>query len=170
MRIAYVSLPGPGNTDRFVAALAQALEKAGLRLAGCVQTNRDRPGRTKCDMDLRVLPDGPVIRISEDRGALAQACRLDPGALEQAVLEAGRRLDGADCLIVNKFGKREAEGKGLVPLIAEALERGLPVLVGVNGLNLPQLHAFAGDAATALPADLAAAADWCLAGRLADAG
>jgi hypothetical protein len=57
-------------------------------------------------------------------------------------------------LIVNKFGKREAEGKGLVPVIVEALEMGLPVLIAVNGLNFAAFLAFAGEEVTALPGDL----------------
>ena len=46
---------------------------------------------------------------------------------------------------MNKFGKREAEGKGLVPVIAEVLQRGLPVLIGANWLNLAAFLTFAGE-------------------------
>jgi nucleoside-triphosphatase THEP1 len=164
MRIAYVSLQGRGRTDQLIAEVADRLTADGLRLAGTVQSNHERPNRKKCDMDLRVLPDGPVVRISEDRGDLARGCILDSGALEQTVHEVERRLDGADILIVNKFGKREAEGKGLAPVIAEALHRGLPVLVGVNGLNLAALLSFAEEEIQGLPTSAEAVADWCLAG------
>ncbi|CAN1574872.1 Protein of unknown function DUF2478 [Paracoccaceae bacterium] len=164
MRIAYVSLQGRGRTDQLIAEVADRLTAEGLRLAGTVQSNHERPNRKKCDMDLRVLPDGPVVRISEDRGELARGCILDSGALEQTVHEVERRLDGADILIVNKFGKREAEGKGLAPVIAEALHRGLPVLVGVNGLNLAALLSFAEEDIQGLPTNAEAVADWCLAG------
>ena len=164
MRIAYVSLQGRGRTDQLIAEVADMLTARGLRLAGTVQSNHERPDRKKCDMDLQVLPDGPVVRISEDRGELARGCILDSGALEQTVHEVERRLDGADILIVNKFGKREAEGKGLAPVIAEALHRGLPVLVGVNGLNLAALLSFAEEDIQGLPTNAEAVADWCLAG------
>jgi nucleoside-triphosphatase THEP1 len=163
MRIAYVSLQGRGRTDALVAEVAERLAARGLRLAGTVQSNHERPDRRKCDMDLRVLPDGPTLRISEDRGDLARGCTLDSGALEQTVFEVERRLDGADILIVNKFGKREAEGRGLVPVIAEALHRGMPVLVGVNGLNLAAFLAFAGEEIEGLPTNAEAAAAWCVA-------
>ncbi|WP_136646170.1 DUF2478 domain-containing protein [Tabrizicola sp. YIM 78059] len=164
MRIAYVSLQGRGRTDQLIAEVANRLAARGLRLAGTVQSNHERPDRRKCDMDLQVLPDGPTLRISEDRGDLARGCILDSGALEQAVHEVERRLDGADILIVNKFGKREAEGRGLAPVIAEALHRGLPVLVGVNGLNLAALLSFAEEEIQGLPTSAEAVADWCLAG------
>ena len=75
------------------------LEGAGLRLAGTVQTNSENCDRGKCDMDLRVLPDGPSFRISQDLGAASRGCRLDAGALETAVVAvtgqvvADRRAD-----------------------------------------------------------------------------
>lgn len=163
MRLAHVSIGGRGETDRFLAAVAGRLDAAGVRLAGTVQTNLPRADRHKCDMDLRVLPDGPVVRISEDRGAAARGCMLDHGALEQTVAEVARRLDGAEVLIVNKFGKAESEGRGMIPVISEALARGVPVLVGVNALNLPLYLQFAADLSVALPADETAATEWCLA-------
>lgn len=162
MKIAYVTLQGRGRTDELIAAVAERLIERGLRLAGTVQSNHDRPDRRKCDMDLRVLPDGPTLRISEDRGELARGCILDSGALEQTVFEVERRLDGADILIVNKFGKREAEGKGLVPVIGEALHRDIPVLVGVNGLNLAAFLAFAGEDIEGLATCPDSVTDWCL--------
>jgi hypothetical protein len=165
MKLAYVSLQGRGRTDALIAEVAARLQAQGARLAGTVQSNHDRPDRRKCDMDLSVLPDGPTLRISEDRGDLARGCTLDSGALEQTVHEVQMRLDGAEILIVNKFGKREGEGKGLVPVIAEALGRGMPVLVGVNGLNLAAFLAFAGNETVGLRADLDCIADWCLASR-----
>lgn len=165
MKLAYVSLQGRGRTDALLMAVAARLTAQGERLAGSVQSDLERPDRRKCDMDLSILPDGPVVRISEDRGALARGCRLDVGALEQTLHEVQKRLDGAEILIANKFGKREAEGRGLVPAIADALERGLPVLVGVNGLNLAALLAFAGSDVVGLAADTESVAAWCMAGR-----
>jgi len=170
MRLGHISISGRGEIDRFLSAVVGALEAGGVRLAGTVQTNIARADRTKCDMDLRVLPDGPVVRISEDRGALARGCMLDHGALEQTVAEVARRLDGAEVLIVNKFGKTESEGRGLVPVISDALARGMTVLVGVNGLNLPLYLDFAQGLSTTLPADAATVAEWCLKGATIHVG
>lgn len=160
MHIGYVSQAGRGATDRVLAAVVERLEQRSIHLAGTVQSNIERTARHVCDMDLRILPDGPTFRISQDLGAVATGCRLDSGALEQAVFEASRRLDGARILIVNKFGKSEAEGRGFRGLIAEGLARGLPVLVGVNGLNLPAFQEFAGDLARPLDADPERIVEW----------
>ena len=163
MSLGYVSLPGRGANDRFLAQVAARLQDRGLKLAGTVQTNIERADRTKCDMDIVVLPDGPVLRISEDRGNLARGCRLDAGVLEQAVAGVSRAMPGADLLIVNKFGKHEAEGRGFREVIAEALARGIPVLVGLNGLNLPAFEGFAGGLAVPLPPEEEALSAWVLA-------
>ena len=69
-------------------------------------------------------------------------------------------LEGADVLIVNKFGKHEAEGRGFRDTIALALERGIPVLVGANRLNEDALVEFTEAFAQRLPSDEDALLDW----------
>jgi nucleoside-triphosphatase THEP1 len=170
MRLGYVSLTGKGRTDLLLAEVVSLLEAARLPIAGTVQINVERSDRTVCDMDLRLLPEGPVVRISVDRGAGARGCRLDSGALEQSVPWVSKALDGAKLLVVNKFGKQEAEGRGLAPVIAEALQRGMPVLVGVNGSNLSPFLSFADGLATELEPDAASIAEWCLAAQVEPAG
>ena len=51
---------------------------------------------------------------------------------------------GADLLIVNKFGKHEAEGRGFRDVIAEAVAMDIPVLVGINALNRSAFESFCG--------------------------
>ena len=134
----------------------------GLRLAGTVQTNSERAGDPRCDMDVQVLPAGPVFRISQDLGRDARGCRLDPEGLEAAVAAvlAGMAAGRPDLLVVNKFGKHECLGRGFRPVIAEAVAEGIPVLVGVNALNLPELQAFVGDGLSVLPPDPEAVLRW----------
>lgn len=158
--IGYVSLPGRGATDAFLAEVVGLLRGRKVALAGTVQTNLARSKSHPCDMDLQVLPDGPVFRISQDLGAGSRGCRLNSGVMEEAVMAASLRLDGASALIVNKFGKLEAEGRGFVPVIVRAIERELPVLVGVNGLNLPSFLAFASGLAVELPTTVTDVVGW----------
>lgn len=165
IELGYVILPGRGRVDLLLADVVRRLEAHGVALAGTVQTNEHRNDRSLCDMDLRLLPDGPVVRISVDRGPEARGCRLDAGVLEQSAHWVSDAIQKAELLVVNKFGKREAEGKGLRAAIGEALELGLPVLVGVNGLNLPAFLDFADGMATSLTPDAAVITDWCLQAR-----
>lgn len=166
MRLGYTMAETRGGLDPLLEAVAARGAARGLRLAGIVQVNSDRPGCARCDMDARVLPDGPTIRISQSLGAEARGCRLDPEGLERAVAAADTRLaEGADLLLVNKFGKHEAQGRGFRAPIATALGMGIPVLVGVNAMNLDALIDFAGPLAERVPADVDALLDWALAGR-----
>jgi len=165
IELGYVILPGRGRVDLLLADVVKHLEAYGVALAGTVQTNEQRNDRALCDMDLRLLPDGPVVRISVDRGPEARGCRLDAGVLEQSALWISEAIQRAELLVVNKFGKQEAEGKGLRGAICEALDLGLPVLVGVNGLNLPAFLEFADGMATSLAPDAAGITDWCIEAR-----
>ena len=161
MKLAYTMAPGRGDTDLVLEQLAVDLTARGLRCCGTVQINSERVDAGPCDMDVRVLPDGAVLRISQDLGPQARGCRLDPAALEAAVAMVAATLSsGADLLIVNKFGKHEAEGRGFRNVIAEALAMEIPVLVGLNTLNRPAFENFAEGLAIQLPPEPAALMAW----------
>ena len=154
MKFGYIVTGVRGAGDITLSALATRLEMRRLRLAGTVQMNTDPTDDGRCDMDVRVLGGGPVIRISQSLGVGAMGCRLNPAALEQAVAEVASRLDDAvDLVLINKFGKHEAEGRGFRPLIADVLERGLPLLVAVNALNLEPFLDFSAGVAQELSGD-----------------
>jgi hypothetical protein len=161
MHLAFTMTADRGGTDPLLAAAAAALMARGVRLCGAVQENGSRPDIGPCDMDVRVLPGGPIVRISQNLGSGARGCRLDTGALETAVaLVEARLARGADAVIVNKFGKHEAAGRGFRTVIADALGRGLPVLVGVNALNREAFLDFAAGAAAELPPSVPALVGW----------
>ena len=137
MKIAYTMSPGRGDMDLVLARLSEHLAEAGLRTCGVVQINTEIGEGRHCDMDVKVLPEGPMIRISQSLGPESRGCRLDPEGLESAVGHVASRLaQGADVLIVNKFGKQEADGRGFREVIGEALASGVPVIVGVNGSHV----------------------------------
>ncbi|MCB1396925.1 MAG: DUF2478 domain-containing protein [Rhodobacter sp.] len=162
MQLAYTLAAGRGDTNLLLLGLARRLMARGLRLAGTVQINTDRADGGPCDMDVLVLPNGPVLRISQSLGRDSRGCRLDPSALEAAVGHVAASLDGAvDLLILNKFGKHEAEGRGFRPLIAEAALRGIPVLTGLNGLNRDAFQEFAGGLAVEVTPRAADLEAWC---------
>ncbi|WIY25567.1 DUF2478 domain-containing protein [Parasedimentitalea psychrophila] len=163
MLLAYVMTPDRGATDRLLSELADRLQAQGTALAGIVQTNTECHDSALCDMDVRVLPQGETIRISQSLGAQARGCRLDPSALELAVAQVSRSLQGEslpEVLIVNKFGKHEAEGRGMRPVIGEAMALGVPVISGVNTLNVEAFQEFAGGLAVAVEPRVEAMLDW----------
>jgi len=161
MKIAYTMAPGRGDTDLLLHGFATRALARGLRPAGTVQVNTECAGNGPCDMDVVILPEGVKIRISQSLGPEARGCRLDPDALESAVGQVDRALDnGADLLVVNKFGKHEAQGRGFREVIARAMEMEIPILVGANGLNKDAFVEFAGGYCQEIPPDGAALDAW----------
>lgn len=167
--IACVAAEGRGAVDRLFQEVAARLAAMGWNLAGAVQQNCDRDDDGECDMDIRVLPAGGTYRISQRLGRESQGCRLNPDALECAVAEAAGLWGAArpDLLIINKFGKMEGEGRGFRDLIARAAAEGVPVLLGVNGLNRAALEAFLGGPAPLVAAEVGAVLDWAAGQRAA---
>jgi hypothetical protein len=147
--------------DKFLAGWGYALRAAGLSVAGLVQLNTFERDPGKCDMAVEELFSGTVLQLSEDRGKEASGCRLDRSILTQA---AGLLLtaleDRPDILVLNKFGKVEAEGEGLRDALAKAVELGVPILVGVPFRNLDQWRLFAGDMAEECPVDSPLIQSW----------
>jgi nucleoside-triphosphatase THEP1 len=140
----------PIAADLLIAAVAQRAKAAGLKLAGVLQRDLQRPGRRRCDMDLIDLATGRIIRISEDRGNLARGCRMSTRALAEAagMVEHTIRTGSPDLVILNKFAKAEEQGGGMRDAIAASLYAGIPVLVGVGIPAIPSLEQFAGGLVT----------------------
>ncbi len=148
--------------DALLAQCAAGLVASGHRLGGIIQSNTHRHGRRRCDMYVKDLLGGDEIKISFDRGNEARGCRLDPDAFARIDAWVGRAvLERVDLLIINKFGREEAHGRGLRPAIAEALIAEIPLLIGVSTQNLCDFLNFVGDSATRLRADIEAITAWC---------
>jgi hypothetical protein len=132
--------------DRILSDLGYDLRAQGVAVQGLVQRNSFRRDRAKCDMELEELGTGRVFQLSKDRGALAGGCRLDREAIvaAAAVMAAGVEAN-CELLIVNKFGRSEAEGRGLRDVIADAACRSISTVVGVPRRNLEVWDRFVGE-------------------------
>ncbi|MBS8226455.1 DUF2478 domain-containing protein [Vannielia litorea] len=161
MRLGYILSEVRGEADRLLAGLATQLQAEGRVVAGVVQSRAPSQGAHPCDMELAVLPEGPGIEISQRLGGGARGCRLDTASLEEAAGAVAARLAaGADVLILNKFGAQEASGRGFCPVLAQAMEQGIPALTAVNARNLESFLAFAGRLETRLAAEPGALQAW----------
>lgn len=160
-RLAAIPYESDFGIDGFMQAVVARLRRGGLRLGGVIQHN-DMACADRCmAMSLEDLADGRRFPISQDLGASAQGCRLDPAGLAAAAVAfSGALAERVDLVIVNKFGKQEALGEGLRDEIARAVLAGLPVLLAVRRDVLPAWRAFAGEDWVALSADLPAVERW----------
>lgn len=163
MRLAGITAEGRGATDDLLAKVADRLKQDGVRLAGALRPVLRDTGSGHCKSDLWLLPEGPLMPITQDLGSGSSACRMDAGAFEAAVGLAGSRIRAgeADLVILNKFGLSEAEGRGFRGLIADTLGRGIPVLTGVSDTHRAAFERFAGGMSTRLPAERDAILAWC---------
>ncbi len=82
-----------------------------------------------------VLVDtGEKLLLAKDPDPNASGCQLDIDRLQYAGARIADALEsGADLLIINRFGKRERDGKGLTYLIERARKADIPVVIAVSG-------------------------------------
>lgn len=71
--------------------------------------------------------------------------------------------------MLNKFGKAECAGGGVVDLMANAVDRGIPSIIGVPKSNLEAWREFAGDYAIELSSDIDEIGQWLASLRVPDA-
>jgi hypothetical protein len=149
------------DVDTLLDAFAAEMRAGGRRVAGLLQVNREADACAMKDMALTDLATGRTLSICLDLGPGATGCRVDPGAVASA---AGWLHDaiaaGADLVVVNKFGRLESEGGGLIAEIGEAVASDIPLVVGVPQRFLDAWERFAGGLDTRLTPDLDALRVW----------
>jgi nucleoside-triphosphatase THEP1 len=147
--------------DAIFRTLVGRCRELGLSVAGVVQHQAFEGADRRCDLLLEDLASGHRTALFEDRGTDARGCRLDQAALVEATARVEGSLENApQLLVLNKFGKVECSGGGLRDLIASAIDRGIPVIIGVPKGNLEAWRSFAGEFATELPDDASRILKW----------
>ncbi|PZA09811.1 molybdenum ABC transporter ATP-binding protein [Rhodopseudomonas palustris] len=160
-QIAAIVYHGEDDVDTLLAEFAFARLAAGDRLGGIVQRNiRDATGR-KIDMQLIDLMTGEAIGISQTLGSGAGSCKLDAGGLAESARAVTRAVaSGAALVVINKFSKQEATGKGLRNEFAEAIVAGRPLLTAVPEKCEDAWREFIGDEGAILPCSREAIEAW----------
>ncbi len=163
MKIGIVTSKILGETDRLISEAAARLQAEGVVLAGIAKVlGNETAGDHHCDMDVRVMPEGPEIRITQSLGEGSTGCRLNPAGIAEAVAAVENSgIAGAGLFVLNKFGPQEAEGHGFCEAIGTALEHDIPVLVGVGKGSRAALEGFVDGMAEALPPEPDAIYAWC---------
>ncbi|MDP2800669.1 MAG: DUF2478 domain-containing protein [Phreatobacter sp.] len=159
--IAAVPYGPDDDCDALLATFAHEREAAGVKVAGLIQINAGA-GCAELDMELEALGTGRRISICQDLGpGSVNACRLDPAGLAEAAAALRQALDRpADLVVVNKFGRMEADGGGLIAEIGAAVAAEMPLVIGVPMRFQPAWDAFAGGMDVKLPCTRAALEGW----------
>ncbi|MDE2378785.1 DUF2478 domain-containing protein [Bradyrhizobium sp.] len=159
--VAAIVYPDEAYPGALFQALVDRWRAAGLAVAGVVQHQVFEKTDQPCNVLLEDLTSGHRTVLFENRGSGAAGCRLDQAALADATARVEGSLARApDVLVLNKFGKAECQGGGLRDLVAGAIGRGIPVVIGVPRQGLDVWRGFAGGLATELPPDPDAVERW----------
>jgi hypothetical protein len=118
------------DPDQILKEFAADLNARGYRAVGLVQIGRhclDARGPSAV-----LVHTGEEWPLLQNVDACATGCRLDVGRPLGAGAHIAHAIDqGADLVIINRFGKQEREGKGLSYLVERALGVDIPVVIAV---------------------------------------
>jgi molybdate transport system ATP-binding protein len=145
-RLAAILYRPEDDVDTLLADFAEDRLRLGERLGGLVQRNLKDDRGEKVGMRAIDLLTRREISLCQDLGSGSTACKLDSAALAEASLAVVQAIDQrVDLIVVNKFSKQEADGKGLRHEIAAAIATGIPLLTAVPEKRLDAWTAFTGD-------------------------
>ena len=159
----FAAIPYPKgfHIDRLLSEACSHLSKTGVRLGGLLQISIGGAGGCATAVHTVDLRTGEEFDIWEERGTCATGCRLD----EQGLLLASKAIteaidDRVDLVIVNRFGRAESLGRGLLDCIVCALDAQIPVLTAVREPYDEAWAEFHGGLAVDLANNQAAICDW----------
>jgi len=160
-KLAAIRIADDTPTDDLLETVIRTLQEEGSIVAGFIQRQGRQDQSGHAEMLLEEIPGGRQFCISQPLGKEARGCRLDPQAIADI---AGPFLEAIesrpDLLVINRFGKGEAEGQGFRRVLEKAFILGIPVLTSVKDAYVDAWEAFAGDCAVSLPATLENALQW----------
>ena len=157
------------DPDRLLREFASDLTLRGHRAVGLVQTGHHCLDAPK--LSAMLVHTGEELQLFQDLGACATGCRLDAGKLLDAGAHVAGAIDeGADLVIVNRFGRQESEGKGLLYLVERALSANIPVVIAVPSHRLADWIKFADSMSVKLNCDRNALDAWWSAVSARNAG
>jgi hypothetical protein len=147
------------DPDELLRGFAADLNSQGARAVGLVQLGH--PLADPPQLSALLLHSLETMRLFQDLGRGSTGCKLDIGQLLAAGTKVAQAIDdGADLVIVNRFGRQEIEGKGLSYLIERALSADIPVVIAVPHARLADWQVFSDGMAIHLTCDRVALDDW----------
>jgi hypothetical protein len=145
------------DPDAVLRDFAGNLDAHGFRAVGMVQAGQCADS----SLSAVLVHNGEKMLLAQDFDPSASGCRLDLARLQNAGERIADALAaGADLLIVNRFGKRERDGKGLGYLVERSLAADIPVVIAVSSHRFADWLRFGGGMSVKLRCDRAALETW----------
>lgn len=147
--------------DAHLAAFIQSLQEQGKRVLGVIQAPEEVSYAYGSQMGIINLDNGAYTSIAQKLGKHNTSCCLDSAAVSQAcTILQHARAQNPDLIVVNRFGKLEAEGEGFASEMLEIMSLGLPMITVVADRFLDEWRVFSGGLAQEIPAQLSAMQSW----------
>lgn len=124
---------GPDDDpDPLMHEFADDLLRSGFRVVGLVQAGHTI-GLAQARVSAVALPMRTAVSLRHTCEPASVGCHLDEGHLAETRCRiAAAMSEGADLVIINRFGKLEATGGGFVDEIRLAVAADIPVLIAVT--------------------------------------
>lgn len=150
------------DINAILRTVVDRLAEKGLSVGGVLQEAEFRGDGCCAHLNIVDIRTGRTERITQDRGRESRGCKLDPrglAAISHCITDA---IDaGVDLVIVNKYGRAESEGHGLLSCIEGAISAGLPVLTSVRAPYIAAWNTYHGGLAVEVPPKVDAILRWC---------
>ncbi len=160
-RLAAIVFDRDEDPDAPLREFVAAARAGGVRIAGFMQEHADDEKCAAHDVRLRNLDTDATLQIMQDLGAQSEGCRVDPAAIAAAarMLETARERN-PDLILVNRFGRLESEGGGMLGEIGRAVADGDALIICVPLRYREAWNAFADGLDSQLPPQRAAIEKW----------
>lgn len=148
--------------DALLSTFARELIDGGVDVRGLLQMPPEAAGcGPAAPMRLQDVSTGEVIPICQALGSGAASCRLDTRGLADAAARLRKAASmPSQLLLVSKFGKQEASGRGFRDEIGYAVGEGRTVLTAVKRGLVHNWLDFTGGMGTLLDHRLWVLRDW----------
>lgn len=161
--IAAVRYQAGFEINRLLAEVVVLLRRERLKIGGILQEAEGGGDPSCVQLNVVDIRTGESARITQERGRDARGCKLDPRGLADISHCVSDAIGaGVDLIIINKFGRAESEGFGLLSCFAEAVIAGIPVLTTVREPYVEAWGEFHGGLAADLSPAKEGVLDWCL--------
>jgi hypothetical protein len=160
-RLAAIVFDRGETPDAAVITFIARAAADGARIAGLIQERADDDLRGLPDVRVRDLASGETLPILQDLGHGSTGCAVDPCAIARAARLVDRALStNPDLLVVNRFGRLESEGGGLIAEIGRAFAEGVAMIVCVPERHRDAWNDFVAGLDAQLPAKREAIEAW----------
>ena len=164
-KIAAILAADDTATQALLAAMVADWRDSGAKIAGAIGELHGLPDRSCGAGFLRDIASGKPYRIYLEAPPRQNSCHLDAAGVASVCKAILDQISMSDLVVLNKFGRLERMGEGLVQAFEFAISAGKPVLTTVSDRHRDAWRAFAPDTSF-LPAEKAALQNWWRAVRV----